>query len=184
MSFLSASAARAAVCVIALSGAGLWALHAMDAKADPPPMDDSSPCAEGRALFAAKLAYLEARISPEPSQEDAWRSFENAMRSSASEVDRTCVEELHAPPLRRCGRAIATDGETCGRHAGNVWRHGESLCGDRSQSDDCATRHPFAEHRPFPAIPRPLSPAAWRTWLVASSWRSGSELWPGRVRPA
>ena len=90
MSFLSASAARAAVCVIALSGAGLWALHAMDAKADPP-MDDSSPCAEGRALFAAKLAYLEARISPEPSQEDAWRSFANAMRSSASELDRACV---------------------------------------------------------------------------------------------
>ena len=61
MSFLSASAARTAVCVIALSGAGLWALHAMDAKADPPPIDDGSPCAEGRALFAAKLAYLEAR---------------------------------------------------------------------------------------------------------------------------
>ena len=97
MSFLSASATRAAVCVIALSGAGLWALHAMDAKADPPPMDDSSPCAEGRALFAAKLAYLEARISPEPSQEDAWRSFANAMRSSASEVDRTCVEDSTHP---------------------------------------------------------------------------------------
>ena len=97
MSFLSASAARTAVCVIALAGAGLWALHAMDAKADPPPIDDSAPCAEGRALFAAKLAYLEARISPEPSQEDAWRSFENAMRSSASEVDRTCVEDPHRP---------------------------------------------------------------------------------------
>ena len=94
MSFLSAAAARAAVCVIALSGAGLWALHAMDAKADPPPMDDSLSCAEGRALFAAKLAYLEARISPEPSQEDAWRGFENAMRSSAGELDRACVEEL------------------------------------------------------------------------------------------
>jgi hypothetical protein len=66
MSFLSAAAMRTAVCVIALSGAGLWALRAMDAKADPP-MEDSSPCAEGRALFAAKLAYLEARISPEPS---------------------------------------------------------------------------------------------------------------------
>ena len=97
MSFLSASAARAAVCVIALSGAGLWALHAMDAKADPPPMDDSSPCAEGRALFAAKLAYLEARISPEPSQEDAWRGFDKAMRSSASELDRACVEEPPRP---------------------------------------------------------------------------------------
>ena len=106
MSFLSASAARAAVCVIALSGAGLWALHAMDAKADPPPMDDSSPCAEGRALFAAKLAYLEARISPEPSQVDAWRSFENAMRFSASELDRACVEEPPRPPSVDAGERL------------------------------------------------------------------------------
>ena len=106
MSFLSASAARAAVCVIALSGAGLWALHAMDAKADPPPMDASSPCAEGPALFAAKLAYLEARISPEPSQEDAWRGFDKAMRSSASELDRACVEEPPRPPSVDVGERL------------------------------------------------------------------------------
>lgn len=61
MHFISARETRTAVIVIALSAAGLWALRAMDAKADPPSMDDSSPCAEGRALFAAKLAYLEAR---------------------------------------------------------------------------------------------------------------------------
>jgi hypothetical protein len=93
MPFLSAGAMRTAVCVIALSAAGLSALHAMDARADPPPLDDSSPCAEGRALFAAKLAYLEARISPEPSQEDAWRRFTDAMRASAGELDRACAEE-------------------------------------------------------------------------------------------
>jgi hypothetical protein len=92
MSFVSAAAVRTAVFVIALSGAGLWALRAMDANADPPPSEDSSPCAEGRALFAAKLAYLEARISPEPSQAEAWRSFANAMRDSG-ELDRACNEE-------------------------------------------------------------------------------------------
>ena len=93
MHFISARAARTAVMVIALSAAGLWALRAMDAKADPPVMDDSSPCAEGRALFAAKLAYLEARISPEPSQEDAWRQFAGAMRASVGELDRACTED-------------------------------------------------------------------------------------------
>ena len=97
MFFVSARAARTAVFVISLSGGGLWALRAMDAKADPPPQEDSQPCAEGRALFAAKLAYLEARISPEPSQAGAWRSFEDAMRASASEADRACTEE---PPRR------------------------------------------------------------------------------------
>ena len=65
-SFVSARATRTAFIVIALSAAGLWGLRAMDARADPPPQDDSSPCVEGRALFAAKLAYLEAKISPEP----------------------------------------------------------------------------------------------------------------------
>lgn len=75
MSFVSARATRTAVFVVALSGAGLWALRAMDAKADPPPLEESRPCAEGRALFAAKLAYLEVRIAPEPSQEEAWRTL-------------------------------------------------------------------------------------------------------------
>jgi LTXXQ motif family protein len=69
----------------------------MDAKADPPAMDDASPCAEGRALFAAKLAYLEAKISPEPSQEEAWRVSRTQMRTSAGEVDRTCVEDPPRP---------------------------------------------------------------------------------------
>jgi len=93
MPLLSARATRTAVIVLALSGAGLWALRAMDARADPPALDDSAPCAEGRALFAAKLAYLEARIAPEPSQEDAWRRFAEAMRASAGELDRACAEE-------------------------------------------------------------------------------------------
>ena len=93
MAFVSARAMRTAVMVIALSAAGLWALRAMDAKADPPALDDSSPCAEGRALFAAKLAYLEARIAPEPSQEDAWRRFADAMRASAGDADRACADE-------------------------------------------------------------------------------------------
>jgi LTXXQ motif family protein len=93
MVFVSARATRTAVMVIALSAAGLWALHAMDARADPPPLEDNSPCAEGRALFAAKLAYLEARIAPEPSQEDAWRHFAEAMRTSAGEADRACAGE-------------------------------------------------------------------------------------------
>jgi hypothetical protein len=97
MAFVSARATRTAAMVIALSGAGLWALHAMDAKADPPALDDNSPCAEGRALFAAKLAYLEARIAPEPSQEDAWRQFADAMRTSAGEADRACAEEPPRP---------------------------------------------------------------------------------------
>ena len=97
MSFASAAAVRTAVFVVALSGAGLWALRAMDAKADPPPSEDSSPCAEGRALFAAKLAYLEARVSPETSQAEAWRTFASAMRDSAGELDRACAEG--PPPL-------------------------------------------------------------------------------------
>jgi hypothetical protein len=97
MPFISTRATRTAVFVIALSGAGLWALSAMDAKADSPSMDNASPCAEGRALFAAKLAYLEAKISPEPSQEEAWRSFAGAMRASAGEVDRACIEDPPRP---------------------------------------------------------------------------------------
>ena len=152
MSFVSARATRTAIIVIALSGAGLWALHAMDARADPPPHEDSSPCAEGRALFAAKLAYLEARIAPEPSQEDAWRTF----RKRHALVCGRGRPRLHrgpsAPALGRCRRTAETDGEACGRDAGDVRRNGERLCGDRSQSDRSATGHPVAEHRSLSAV--------------------------------
>jgi hypothetical protein len=97
MAFVSTRATRTAVMVVALSGAGLWALCAMDARADPPSLEDNSPCAEARALFAAKLAYLEARIAPEPSQEGAWRQFADAMRASAGDADRACAEEPPRP---------------------------------------------------------------------------------------
>src|SRR3984885_3170921 len=106
MAFVSTRTTRTAIFVIALSGAGLWALSAMDAKADPPSMDDASPCVEGRALFAAKLAYLEARIAPEPSQEEAWRSFAGAMRASAGEVDRACVEDYPRPLSADAGERL------------------------------------------------------------------------------
>jgi hypothetical protein len=93
MRFISARATRTTVTVVALSAAGLWALRVMDAKADPPSSEESQPCVEGRALFAAKLAYLEARVSPQPSQVEAWRAFANAMRASTGELDRACAEE-------------------------------------------------------------------------------------------
>jgi hypothetical protein len=106
MAFVSTRTTRTAIFVIALSGAGLWALSAMDAKADPPSMDDASPCVEGRALFAAKLAYLEARIAPEPSQEEAWRTFANAMRASTGELDRACAEEPPRPSSVDAGERL------------------------------------------------------------------------------
>lgn len=112
MSILSRKAARTAFFVVALSGAGLWALHALSANAEPSPAEDSSPCAEGRALFAAKLAYLEARIAPEPGQEDAWRAFANAMRSSAANIDRACVE-AHGRPAADAGEKL----ERMAKHA-------------------------------------------------------------------
>ena len=175
MAFVSARATRTAVIVIALSAAGLWALRAMDAKADPPAMDDSSPCAEGRALFAAKLAYLEAHIAPEPSQEEAWRRFADAMRASAGEVDRACVEEPPRPLSVDAGERLETNGKACGRHASDVWRNGERLCGDRSQSDRSATGHPVAEHRSLSAIRATFSQRK------TSPRRHGPELRPGRA---
>ena len=106
MSFVSARTTRTAIIVIALSGAGLWGLRAMDARADPPSQDDSSPCTEGRALFAAKLAYLEAKIAPEPSQEEAWRTFTDALRASAGEVARACVEDPPRPLSADAGERL------------------------------------------------------------------------------
>jgi hypothetical protein len=78
----------------------------MDARADPPAQDDTSPCAEGRTLFAAKLAYLEAKISPEPSQEEAWLSFAAALRASAGAVDRACVEDPPRPISADAGERL------------------------------------------------------------------------------
>jgi LTXXQ motif family protein len=114
MSFVSGKATRTAVFVVTLSSASLWALYSMNAKADPPPAEDSSaPCAEGRALFAAKLAYLEARVAPDPSQEDAWRTFANAMSSSVGDLDRACVETFQHPHAADAGERL----ERMAKHA-------------------------------------------------------------------
>ena len=100
-----------------------------------------APCSR-RSSPISKRASL-----PEPSQEDAWRTFADAMRASAGRRW-TALAPRNLPALSRLMRANAeTDGKACGGHAGDVWRDGGRLCGDRAQSDDGATRHPLAEHR-------------------------------------
>jgi len=99
MSSRSAAAVRITVVVIALSVGGLSALWAIGARAETTTWKTGlqpPPCAEGRALLAARLAYLEARISPGPDQQEPWRTFANAIRASADGFDRLCAEE----PLR------------------------------------------------------------------------------------
>ena len=86
----SATGPRTAVFVVVLALAALFALNAIPARAEAPP--NEPPCAEGRALQAARLAYLEARIAPEPSQQDAWRAFADAFRASSGGLDRLCAE--------------------------------------------------------------------------------------------
>ncbi len=174
MPFLSARATRTAVIVVALSGAGIWALHAMDARADPPAQDNSSPCAEGRALFAAKLAYLEARISPEPSQEDAWRRFADAMRASAGEADRACAA---APP-----RPLPVD---AGERLKRMERHAaamQAMFGAMANAYVAIAPNLTAAQRdilsrnivPCPPFPSP-------TWAPPLR-RHGADLRPGRAR--
>jgi hypothetical protein len=85
----------------------------MDAKADPPAVDDSAACAEGRALFATKLTYLEARIAAESSQRDAARCFEAATRASAGERDGFYAED--AP--RTCSVEVGERLKRIGKHA-------------------------------------------------------------------
>lgn len=101
MSSRSAAAVRTTVVVIALSVAGLSALGAIEARADATAWKTGlrPPCAEGRALLAARLAYLEALISPEPGQQEPWRTFANAVRASADGLDRVCAEEPLRPEL-------------------------------------------------------------------------------------
>jgi LTXXQ motif family protein len=99
MSSRSAAAVRTAVVGFVLSVGALCALGAMEAKAEAtiPESDPRAACEEGRALLAAKLAYLEARIAPKADQEGAWRTFADAVRASASDLATACAEEVSAP---------------------------------------------------------------------------------------
>ncbi len=95
MSSRRAAAVRIAVIGLALSVGALFALGAMGARAEAsaPETNPQAACAEGRALLAARLAYLEARVSPAAGQQDAWRTFAEAVRVSAGDLDRVCLEE-------------------------------------------------------------------------------------------
>ncbi len=94
MSLRSATAVRTSIVVVALSVGAICALGAMEARAEATASETGSQaaCAEGRARLAAKLAYLEARISPDTGQQAAWRTFVEAVQGSASELDRVCAE--------------------------------------------------------------------------------------------
>ena len=183
MHFISARATRTAVFVIALSAAGLWALYAMDARADPPIADDSAPCAEGRALFAAKLAYLEARISPEPSQADAWRRFADAMRASTGEADRACVEESPRPlsvdageRLRRMEKHAAAMQAMFGAMANAYVAIAPNLT---AAQRDILSRN-IVPSPPFPPFPPPragLPPPAQNFALNCAQGEAGPRNW-------
>ncbi len=99
MSSRRAAAVRIAVIGLALSVGALFALDGMGARAEAtaPETSPQAACAEGRALLAARLAYLEARVAPAAGQQDAWRNFADAVRVSAEDLDRVCVEEFSSP---------------------------------------------------------------------------------------
>ncbi len=99
MSSRRAAAVRTAVVGFALSVGALFALGAMGAGAEAtaPETNPQAACAEGRALLAARLAYLEARVAPAADQQDAWRTFADTVRVSAGDLDRVCVEESSSP---------------------------------------------------------------------------------------
>ncbi len=67
MSSRRAAAVRTAVVGLALSVGALFALGAMGARAEAPAPETypQAACAEGRALLAARLAYLEAASPPD-----------------------------------------------------------------------------------------------------------------------
>ena len=92
------AAAQTALCFLALNGcvvlgaATAWA--EVNAALTPRPL-----CEEGRAVLAGRLAYLEARLSPAPDQQQAWEAFKTAVRAAVEPLDALCAEGL-APVLR------------------------------------------------------------------------------------
>src|ERR1700722_6620957 len=128
MALLSARTTRIAGIVIALSAAGLWALHAMDARADPPPFEDNSPCAKG-ALCLRRSSPISRRGSPpNPARrmpgDNSWAQCAHQLEKLTELAPRN----LRAPS-RLLGRTTETNGKACGRHASHVRRNGERLCG-------------------------------------------------------
>jgi hypothetical protein len=85
------AAAQTALCFLALNGCVL--LGAATAWAEADAAQTSRPlCEEGRAVLAGRLAYLEARISPAPHQQQAWQAFKSAVRAAVEPLDALCVE--------------------------------------------------------------------------------------------
>ncbi len=115
MSSRRAAAVRTAVVGFALSVGALFALGAVGARAEAtaPETNPQAACAEGRALLAAGLAYLEARVAPAADQQSAWRTFADSVRVSAGDLDRVCVDESSSPKPADAGDRL----ERIERHA-------------------------------------------------------------------
>ena len=165
--------------VIALSGAGLWALHAMDARADPPPHGRQlRPARKGRASVRGEARLSRgAHIAPEPSQEDAWRRFRGRDAiASAGEADRACAEE---PPRSALGSMRASACKRMERHAAAM----QAMFGAMANAYVAIAPNLTAAQRdilsrnivPLPAIPRSFSAALpMGPGFSSHRWRPGS----------
>ena len=172
---------RTTVVVIALSVGGLSALWAIEARAETTAWKTGlqpPPCAEGRALLAAKLAYLEARISPGPDQQDPWRTFANAIRASADGFDRLCAEEPLRPESADAGERLERmQGHAAAMQAmfGALAKAYEAIAPVLTPAQrDILSRNIV----PVAADPGILPATACRPWATAARRGHGPELQP------
>ncbi len=91
------AAARTAFCFVVLNGCLVVGAATAWAEVD---AGQSHPlCEEGVAVLAGRLAYLEARISPAPDQQQAWQAFKTLVRAAVKPLDELCAEGPASGPL-------------------------------------------------------------------------------------
>ena len=136
----------------------------------------------GARALRGEARLSEARISPEPSQEEAWRTFANAMRASAGEPDRACAEEPVLPQSVDAGVRL----QGMEKHAAAV----QSMFGAMAKAYLAIAPNLTTAQRdilswnivPSPPIPGSFPrrrPADWGCRLAPGTWR-GTAAQAGR----
>ena len=110
--------AIAAVAVVCSTGGAA----AQGPMGPPPPAEMfKTMCNEIDALFAARMAFIQARVTPTPDQMAEWEAFVASARATLGEIKATCSSDF-VPPDRKNPMAMLAFRERRARHRAELFR--------------------------------------------------------------
>jgi hypothetical protein len=89
----------------------------------PPPVEMfKRMCGDIDAIFAARMAFIQTRVTPTSDQMAEWEAFVASARAALGEIKSTCNSSSFVPPDRKDPMAILIFRERGAKHRADLYR--------------------------------------------------------------